>query len=106
MGQEDKRPANALIAKMVEVCEAKGISHLIYGLYNYGNKRNSSLLEFKIRNGFEEFLVPRYYIPLTTIRVRYRLNSISIAALLESFPTALSPRRWVSGRNGTLFAAF
>src|SRR4029077_255318 len=31
-GQEDKRPANALIAKMVEVCEAKGISHVIYGL--------------------------------------------------------------------------
>ena len=41
---------------MVEVCEAKGISHLIYGMYNYGNKRNSSLLEFKIRNGFEEYL--------------------------------------------------
>ena len=34
-----------LIAKMVEVCEAKGISHLIYGMYNYGNKRNSSLLQ-------------------------------------------------------------
>ena len=65
VGQEDKRPANALIAKMAEVCEARGISHIIYGLYNYGNKRNSSLLEFKIRNGFEEFLVPRFYVPLT-----------------------------------------
>lgn len=63
--QQDKRPANALIAKMVEVCEAKGISHLVYGLYNYGNKRNSSLLEFKVRNGFEEFLLPRFYVPLT-----------------------------------------
>jgi hypothetical protein len=66
VGQEDKRPANALIAKMVEICEAKGISHIIYGLYNYGNKRNSSLLEFKLRNGFEEFLVPRYYVPLNS----------------------------------------
>jgi hypothetical protein len=61
----DKRPANALMAKAVEICEAHGISHLTYGLYNYGNKRDSSLREFKIRNGFEEILVPRYYVPLT-----------------------------------------
>ena len=26
--QQDKRPANALIAKAVEICETKGISHL------------------------------------------------------------------------------
>lgn len=63
--QQEMRPANALIAKMVEICQARGISHITYGLYNYGNKRNSSLLEFKIRNGFEEFLVPRFHIPLT-----------------------------------------
>ena len=62
--QQDKRPANALIAKMVEVCEANRISHLVYGQFNYGNKRNSSLLEFKIRNGFEEIFVPRFYVPL------------------------------------------
>ncbi len=61
----DKRPANALVAKAVEQCEARGISHLTYGLYNYGNKRESSLREFKIRNGFEEILVPRYYVPIT-----------------------------------------
>ena len=63
--KQEKRPANALIAKIVEICEAKGISHITYGLYNYGNKRNSSLLEFKIRNGFEEYLMPRFYVPLT-----------------------------------------
>ena len=61
----DKRPSNALMAKAVEMCEARGISHLSYGLYNYGNKRDSPLREFKIRNGFGEFLVPRYYVPLT-----------------------------------------
>jgi hypothetical protein len=61
----DKRPANALVAKAVEICESRGISHISYGLYNYGNKRDSSLREFKIRNGFEEILVPRYFIPLT-----------------------------------------
>jgi hypothetical protein len=61
----DKRPANALIAKAVELCEARGVSHLTYGLYNYGNKQDSPLREFKIRNGFEELLIPRYYVPLT-----------------------------------------
>ena len=64
--QYDKRPANALIAKAVEICETKGVSYLIYGKFRYGNKSQSSLLEFKLRNGFEEFLVPRYYIPLNT----------------------------------------
>jgi len=61
----DKRPANALLAKAVELCESKGISHLTYGMYNYGNKGHSPLREFKVRNGFEEMLVPRYYVPLT-----------------------------------------
>lgn len=61
----DKRPANALVAKAVELCEQKGISYLTYGLFNYGNKHDSPLREFKIRNGFEEVLVPRYYVPLT-----------------------------------------
>ena len=63
---QDKRPANALIAKAVELCEARGVSHLTYGLFNYGNRHDSPLRQFKIRNGFEEMLVPRFYIPLTS----------------------------------------
>ena len=61
----DKRPANALLAKAVELCQAKGMSYLTYGMMNYGNKRNSSLRDFKIRNGFQEMLMPRFYIPLS-----------------------------------------
>ncbi len=60
----DKRPANALIAKAVEVCERKGMSYLMYGNYVY-NDPNSSLTEFKRRNGFERIDVPRYYVALT-----------------------------------------
>lgn len=60
----DKRPANALVAKAIEVCEAKGVSYLTYGMFNYGNKGDSPLRDFKIRNGFEEMLVPRFYVPL------------------------------------------
>ena len=62
---EDKRPANALIAKAVELCETKGLLYLTYGMFNYGNKKHCSLREFKERNGFMEVLVPRFYIPLT-----------------------------------------
>jgi hypothetical protein len=61
----DKRPANALIAKAVELCESKGLLYLTYGMFNYGNKKHNSLREFKERNGFSEVLVPRFYIPLT-----------------------------------------
>jgi hypothetical protein len=64
MKHYDKRPANALIAKAVEICEQKGISHLLYYNYIY-NDPKSSLTEFKRRNGFEQVLLPRYYIPLT-----------------------------------------
>jgi hypothetical protein len=62
----DKRPANALIEKAVRHCAALGMSHLTYGKFVYGNKgKDNPLTEFKARNGFEEFRVPRYYVPLT-----------------------------------------
>ena len=61
----DKRPANALVAKAVELCELNGAHYLTYGMFNYGNKRESPLREFKERNGFTEMLIPRYYSPLT-----------------------------------------
>jgi len=63
--EQDRRPANALLAKAVEVCAAKGVEYLTYGQLNYGNKRDSPLRDFKIRNGFGEILVPRFHVPLT-----------------------------------------
>jgi hypothetical protein len=65
MKHYDKRPANALIAKAVEMCEQNGMSHLLYYNYVY-NDPKSSLTEFKRRNGFEQIMLPRYYVPLTT----------------------------------------
>lgn len=61
----DGRPTNAMIAKAVELCAARNISYVTYGLFNYGNKRDSSVVDFKTRNGFQEILTPRYYVPLT-----------------------------------------
>jgi hypothetical protein len=61
----DSRPANALIAHAVALCGREGRSHLVYGRFVYGRNFASPLTEFKRRNGFEELLVPRYYIPLS-----------------------------------------
>jgi len=62
----DKRPANALIAKAVEHCAEHGMSYLTYGKYRNRNKGMSSLARFKHRMGFQEVLVPKFYVPLTT----------------------------------------
>jgi hypothetical protein len=72
----DKRPTNALIAKAVETCEQRGVSHLVYCAYVY-NDAKSSLTEFKRRNGFEQVLVPRYYVPMSlkgTVALRFGLH--------------------------------
>src|SRR5205085_11431138 len=60
----DKRPTNALIAKAVEICAGKGLSYLTYCRYLDGGNEQSPLTEFKRRNGFEQLLYPRYFIPL------------------------------------------
>ena len=94
----DKRPANALIAKAAEVCEQKGISRLIYTKFIYGNKRRSSLVEFKRRNGFEQVNFPRYYIPLTLrgeLFIRLRLYRGFGGLVPEPIlHVALSCRNW------------
>jgi hypothetical protein len=94
----DKRPMNALIARAVEVCEQKWISHFIYGQFLYGNKHQSSLLEFKRRNGFEQINFPRYYVPLTwkgQVFVKLRLYS-GIGGLVPEpvLQRVLSLRAW------------
>ena len=79
----DKRPGNALIAKAVEICAKREAKYLAYGKYTYGRKQNSLLVEFKRRNGFEQLLFPRYYIPLSlkgrlAIKLRLHLDVKSI----------------------------
>ncbi len=72
---QDKRPTNALIAKAVEVCAGKGISHLVYGSYVYDGNFSSPLIELKRRMGFNMVPFPRYFVPLTGWgRVALKLN--------------------------------
>ncbi|MGD0236924.1 MAG: hypothetical protein ABSC55_20625 [Syntrophorhabdales bacterium] len=61
----DKRPANALIAEAVKLCVEKGAGYLVYGQYAYDGNTKGALTEFKRRNGFEQVLIPTYYVPLT-----------------------------------------
>lgn len=89
----DKRPMNALIAKAVEVCQERGLSHLVYGKLTYGNKDKSQLSEFKRRNGFVRMEFPRYFIPLTLrgkIFVRLKLHR----GLLGLLPPELIDLLW------------
>jgi len=60
----DNRPANALLERAVRNCTDAAVGHLLYGKFVYGRNVGSPLTEFKRRNGFEEILVPRYYVPL------------------------------------------
>jgi len=60
-----KRPANAMIAKAIEVCAENGIKYFNYGFYEYPGKKENSLTNFKSRHGLRRFNFPRYYVPLT-----------------------------------------
>ena len=62
---QDKRPTNALLAKAVEICAARRIRYLKYCKYVYHRDHHAPLTDFKRRHGFQEFLFPRYFVPLT-----------------------------------------
>lgn len=75
----DKRPANLLLAKAMEICCARKCKLLVYGKYIYGKNSDSALTEFKRRNGFEQIMIPRYYVPLNrkgkiAVRLRFHLG--------------------------------
>ncbi len=86
---QDKRPMNALLAKAVEVCSQKGITHLVYGKYSYGSNPNTPLAEFKRRNGFEQMNFPRYFVPLT-VKGRLALTLKLHRSLTQLLPPGLA----------------
>lgn len=61
----EKAPANALIAHAVRSCADRNIPYLVYSKFAYGKKTQSSLTDFKERNGFQRVDIPRYYVPFT-----------------------------------------
>ena len=105
--QHDKRPMNTLLAHAMEICERKHMSCLVYGKYLYGKKNDSSLTEFKRRNGFEQVNFPRYYIPLSMkgrVAIASRLH-LGVSNLLPKRVNdlLLAGRAWISKRaTGTV----
>jgi|SRR5271166_2415409 len=63
----DKAPANALVVQAVKTCVEHKIPYLAYSRFAYGKIEQSSLNEFKERNGFKRVDLPRYYVPLTPL---------------------------------------
>lgn len=64
IAHRDKSPNNAMLAKAVEACASRGIKYMVYGFFDYGIG-GGGLTEFKIHNGFQKQLIPRYFVPLT-----------------------------------------
>lgn len=75
VGHKDKAPTNALIAQAVRSCADRKIPYLVYSNFAYIKKQQSSLSEFKERNGFQRVDLPRYYVPLSSVgRAALRLG--------------------------------
>jgi hypothetical protein len=60
IGRRDLAPNNALLAKAVEHCAEKEIPYLAYAYW-----LDDGLGDFKRNNGFQQFDLPRYFVPLT-----------------------------------------
>jgi hypothetical protein len=104
----DKAPTNALIAESVRSCARRGIRHLIYQNFTYGNKPPDTLTNFKEVNGFARVDLPRYYVPLTfigQIALRLGLHHRLTERLPEPLVARLRELRssWYM-RNGTSLA--
>jgi hypothetical protein len=87
----DKRTNNALLSEAVRLCAERGVGHLLYERFVYGNRMNSSLTRFKRENGFVRMDVPTYYIPLTG-RGRIALSCGFHRRINERLPSWLRDR--------------
>ena len=101
----EKRPTNALLSKAVDYCDQNEIRYLVYGEYVYGNKEESSLIDFKRKNGFEKVDIPRYYVPLTLKgRLALRMNlhkGIKAWIPASAIPILLNIRsKWLKYSSG------
>ena len=76
----DKAPVNALLAKAVEICAARNLHFLQYGIWS-----RRSMGEFKLRNGFRKFELPRYFVPLNA-RGKFTLNLRMHRSVMDSVP--------------------
>lgn len=87
----DKAPSNALIVESVRACAQRKIPYLVYARFAYAKKEQSSLADFKARNGFQRVDLPRYYVPLTGLG-RLSLRTGLHRRMVDLLPAALVGR--------------
>jgi hypothetical protein len=105
LAHRDKAPTNALVAQAVRSCADRSIPNLVYAKFAYGKKVQSSLSDFKERNGFQRVDIPRYYVPLTPLgrlALRLGLHRNITDRLPESFAGRLRDLRsaWYQRKFG------
>jgi hypothetical protein len=84
IAERDKAPTNGLIAKAVEICAARGVPRLQYGIWS-----RRGIGDFKLHHGFEPLRVPRYQVPIST------LGQLALAAGLHKPMRAHVPEPWI-----------
>lgn len=87
IAHRDKAPTNALLNEAVKLCEERAVPYLVYGIW----PSKESFAQFKRNNGFQEYRLPRYYVPLTAkgrISIRLGLHK----ELKEHVPQAILTR--------------
>jgi len=89
VSHRDKAVTNALLAKAVEICSSKKLTHLVYANFSYGSKGEDSLSGFKRRNAFERIDIPKYFVPLTM------KGRVALALGLHRSPADLLPRWFI-----------
>lgn len=99
VGERDRNPNNALMAKAIEVCVRLGHQYLVYGYWG-----DTSLAEFKRRCGFEPVPVPHYFVPLSAhgrLALRIGLHRGWKNLLSSAWQSRLRQcRAWYHDRNG------
>jgi hypothetical protein len=96
----DKAPTNALIAKAVELCAARGVRLLHYGLWSA-----RGLGEFKKHHAFECYDLKRYFVPLNAkgaLMLRLKMHRKLSERVPERWVDALADLRakWNTFRYG------
>ena len=94
MTHRDKAPMNGMIAKVVEVCAARGVPFITYTTWRRGD-----LGKFQASNGFEKIPVPEYFVPLTW------KGRLALRLRLHKGPKALIPE-WAMDRYLALRAKY
>jgi hypothetical protein len=88
VSHRDKAVNNAIVAKAVEICAARQVTRLVYGVW--GSEGTKGLVDFKTANGFECVEVPRYFVPLT------RLGRLALRAGLHRGHVRLMPKTLIA----------